>query len=319
MTIEETLLHIWQQISHAVQECHQVTLHLHKNGSSSKSAIYKSISHAESELQHFASLLKLTKILIEHLQTAGKQTTVRDIYYRDVELFNKSQPKCKSLLTEIVNSLSWSLTRHLNIHPTQKGLFFGYNIFKTMIKEPVLIPIEYEDNFANQLCINRDSKLVLVILEKDAVFESFCKYLLQKNTDKIPAQILLVTGKGFADSLTLRFIKWFLTLYPSCKCIGFFDSDAYGLNIFNQFETKIENSMKFGGAYMFKSEPITWLNIPRRDLSVLVASSTKFVNSHPECHRELTRGAFLMKKAEMNIAPGDYNECLVKELNKFLT
>ncbi|KAI3406084.2 SPO11 [Candida oxycetoniae] len=293
-----------------------------------KRQIYNSVSSKPIELQRFAAYVKIIQILINHLKTTRNQTTIRDIYYQDVEMFNKSQQECKNMLVQIVEiSLGWSLVDDLNIHPAQKGLVFGYNIFKSAIEEPFLIPNNYKEYFEQLFREDMDTSavsVVVIIFEKDAIFESFCKHLLIHGvgvgvaSKETKISYMVVTAKGYSDLLTLRFLNWLTTRIKTCQCIGFFDSDVYGINIFKQYKENINHPIQYAGVYLLESNPTYWLNINARDFSLMTNLTTKLQHIDPRCHRELTRGAYLMKKAEMNVVTNNYNEYIIKKVDTSL-
>lgn len=317
---------------------------------------YLSISHNPIELQRFAAILKLIQILTRFLSNSNSQsrrTTVRDIYYQDVEIFNKSQTECKRLLDSIVeNSLGWSLVKDLNIYPSQKGLFYEYNYYNPKLKlennHPILIPMEFEkyqfcgdgsgaddgaedggdyggdddekksaNNTSGQekKQYNEEKQLCVAIFEKDAVFESFCKHLANGKF-KFSTRLIIVTAKGYADSLTLAFLKWIQSKHTKCTFIGFFDADVYGVNIYQQYKKVIE-SLKYAGIFLLNSKPQSWLNTTLRDIKVAATLADKAIQLDASCHRELTRQMFLLKKGEINVISGDdgnYNTYLISKI-----
>ncbi|KAI5952497.1 SPO11 [Candida jiufengensis] len=245
------------------------------------------------ELSHLTAIIKLIKIVINHLSQPNNLTTIRDIYYQDVEIFNKKQQECKKLLIDVFeDSLNWSLINDLNIHPTQKGLFFD-----SFSNEPMLIPINFENYFENKkFCIN---DLKIVVVEKDAVFHSFCQFLNLNSNSVKELNYIIITAKGFADKLTLRFLSFLNSTYKPIAIYGFFDSDVYGIMIYKQFNENCGNSnLNFNGIFLFDTNPISWLNITNRDFKIMSKMSNDINSS---THRELSRGMFFHKKVEMNV------------------
>ena len=254
-----------------------------------------------------------------------------------MEIFNKSQAECKRLLDSIVeNSLGWSLVMDLNIYPSQKGLFYEYNYYNPKLKlennHPILIPMEFEEyqfcdadddekKSANNTSgqekkqYNEEKQLCVAIFEKDAVFESFCKHLANGKF-KFSTRLIIVTAKGYADSLTLAFLKWIQSKHTKCTFIGFFDADVYGINIYQQYKKVIE-SLKYAGIFLLDSKPQSWLNTTLRDIKVAATLADKAIQLDASCHRELTRQMFLLKKAEINVISGDdgnYNTYLISKI-----
>ncbi|KAL6449966.1 SPO11 Meiosis-specific protein SPO11 [Candida maltosa Xu316] len=256
---------------------------------------YSQLSTNKSNLQRMSALCKLIKILIKHLQNEDclDSTTIRDIYYQDVEVFSHKQDECKFLLSQLVEDcLQWSLPTDLKIHPTQKGLVYGD--WFDILKEPILIPLDFENCFGNH---HKNGTLTVVILEKDAAYNYLCSYITNNLKHQF-SNFLIVTAKGFSDALTLRFLVWLQKKF-SCRFVGFFDSDVYGITIFKQYNQHL-GCLKYTGVFLLESPPTTWLTISSRDITLMMNLSTTI-----DCdiaHRELTRGLFMLKKAEMNVA-----------------
>lgn len=280
---------------------HEVTIIIKNslNNSLRKLGSYCVLSIRETETRRFAAVCKLISILIKHLKAQNQITTIRDIYYQDVEVFNHCQNECRFLLGQLVErGLGWSLCDDLNIHPTQKRLVYGDYFQELSIKaEPILIPINYTKFFNTKITQIKVEKVIVVILEKDAVFQCLCTHLRQHN---IINRFLIVTAKGYSDNLTLRFLTWLQT-NENCKFIGFFDSDVYGLNIYWQYNQKLPE-MVYSGIYLLESQPHTWLSITLRDIAMMIKICKNGNNKYNDIpYRELTRGLYLFKKAEMNV------------------
>ncbi|CCE42070.1 Type IIB DNA topoisomerase family protein [Candida parapsilosis] len=303
---------IWQQLVRAFEKQSSISLVIYQNCNDSHS--YRKLmslstpSVFASNCAKLAALIKLIKILKQNL-TLNKSTTIRDIYYQDIELFNKDQQECRRMLTDLVeNCLGWSLAQDFNIHPTQKGLTYG-NIFQQM-QEPVLIPIDYCNYFKWNCSITPRSSLLIIVLEKDAVFHSFSKYM-QLQSQQLHCNYIILTGKGFSDNLTQRFASWLARTYCTTT-LGFFDSDAHGLLIYKRYKNAVPD-IKYSGMYLLESSLNSQLTASTRDVSIMSnLSSTSMVSLGPKVHRELTRGLFLYKKAEMNVVSKDeYNSYIL--------
>lgn len=260
---------------------------------------YSQLSVNEREVQSFAAICKIVKILHKHLQTGIKLTTVRDIYYQDVEVFSHKQSECQLLLKQLVEDcFGLSLCKDFNIHPTQKGLVFGDFFEMTRSKtEPMLIPIDYTDCLHQTRSITNTTSLIVIIVEKDSVFQYLCSYLSRHKS--LLSNFLVVTGKGYSDGLTLRFLAWLQEKFQALF-LGFFDSDVYGINIYKQYHRKLK-IVHYCGTYLMDSDPSSWLSILARDISVMINLCNKCLEMGLLVQRELTRGLFLFKKSEINV------------------
>ncbi|RLV89234.1 Meiosis-specific protein SPO11 [Spathaspora sp. JA1] len=271
---------------------------------SRKVQTYTQFSSNIHELEKFIALVKIIKILYHHTKS-GKHTTLRDIYYQDVEIFGHNQSNCTRLLELFVeDSLQWSLGEHLNIRPSQKGMIYGdcfENFHKTT--EPILIPINYQDHFIDSKTNNK--RLLIIIIEKDAVFQSLCHYLKISN-NKIQ-NFLVISGKGYPDRLTLRFLMWISRSFPT-STIGFFDSDVYGLRICKSYQRCVRELI-FGGVFLLETNIRDHLPITFRDIKIMINLLITLSEERNQENnsifmlwkRELTRGLILFRKAEMNV------------------
>ncbi|KAK6465604.1 Spo11/DNA topoisomerase VI subunit A [Scheffersomyces coipomensis] len=263
----------------------------------------------------FLSYIKTLKLLILQLHLKTNKTTIRDIYYKDVELYNKNQLNCKAILVQMVEtSLNWSLTNDLLIFPSQKGLVYGngiiinQNIELSYKLDPILIPIAYNDiDFMNKYD-NQNSIVVIIVIEKEAIFKSFCNYMklnekYQDYYENMGIKLIVITGKGFPDNLTKTFYNYLSNSCLKCTCLklAFVDSDIYGINIMKQYDNN-PNSLYHAGVYLLDYDQ-GWLNISIRDFKLIQNFLIK--NPYSDCHRELTRGMLMFKKCEMNLLNND--------------
>lgn len=309
------LNNIWLLLVLAFENNESISLVIISQGSDDvsyrKLLLYNIPSIFASDCVKLAAMIKLIKILKTNL-VLNKTTTIRDIYYQDVDIFNKDQRECSKILKELVeDGLGWSLARDFNIHPTQKGLMYG-NIFKQMA-EPTLIPIDYCNYFKWNTTIPHGAPLLVIVLEKDAILQSFSKFM-EKASKSGQFNFIVITGKGFSDSLTRRFASWLTKTFHTTS-LAFVDSDAHGILIYKQFKSAISN-LKYTGMYLLESSPNSQLTISTRDISIMTNLSSHSMNTlGPKVHRELTRGLFLFKKAEMNVVSADeYNSYVLNKV-----
>ncbi|KAG7663162.1 SPO11 [[Candida] subhashii] len=259
-------------------------------------------SSKENELLKFSSIIKIIRLLINHIQQPNKITTIRDIYYQDVNLFEHKQINCKNLLTLIIEeSLQWSLENDIGIYPSPKGLVYGDWFFQTK-NQPTLIPINFQKVLITANDKDSDRKLLIVVLEKDAVFQSFVNFLGKSNST-ILSNFLIITGKGYPDKLTQKFLFWLKQSFKNTVSVGFFDSDVYGINIYKQY-LKYDNSLIYGGVYLIETDLVNWLQINLREITLIINMLKKNSDgdkSSEMWRRELTRGLLLFNKSEMNV------------------
>lgn len=296
---------IWQKLCSAISSEREVYLKLN---SRIGSEIYV---EQFCDFYRFNVLLKLFKLAIMQIFAANiTPTTIRDIYYKDVEIYRRNQDACnKSLILIFERSLNVSLEKDLQIYPLQKGLVFG-NIDLEIVtrslrttltldysQEAILIPI-----FESVSC---NARVDVIVLEKDAVFKSLCTLLQKENPNN---HIVVITGKGFPDRLTRRFLRC-LTENNDSTFTGYFDSDVYGIGIYRLYR-EFCPKLAFGGIKLICTADC--LNISYRDYRLMVSTISKLKQSSSNddiALRELQRGLFLHKKAEMNS---------LTDLNKFI-
>lgn len=258
-----------------------------------KPILLRSYSEIESELLKVSSLILILQIIGENL-LSGKITTKRDIYYNNVDMFG-NQDFTNRLIDKISTSLQ-KLLPQLNIYPCQKGLMFDCSM-----KEPILIPIKYK--------LSANINLVVVI-EKDAIFKSFCDFLSNRSNEL--ENVLVITGKGFPDFLVRNFVKYLANL--NLPIVGFMDSDVYGLHIFKTFmifhdANKYQN-FKLSGTFLLDFN-LSELNcLKSRDMKLMMRlidwiNHNEF-NGSKVWIRELQRGMVLYKKGEMELVTDNH-------------
>ncbi|KAI5959981.1 SPO11 [Candida margitis] len=312
--------HIWQQLVSAFENNQCISIIISR--SSDDSQDYRKVTSFNipsvfaSDCTKLAAIIKIIKILKTNL-LLNKTTTIRDIFYQDVEIFNKNSQECKTLLIDLVEKgLGWSLAQDFNTHPTQKGLMYG-NIFK-QLAEPTLIPISFCSYFKQTATVPPRSKLVVIVLEKDAILHSFSKFI-ETRSDMLNCNFLVITGKGFSDNLTQQFATWLTQTYHT-TVLGFFDSDAHGILIYKQYKCAIPY-IDYTGMYLLESHCNSQLTITTRDISIMTnLAATATVSLGQKVHRELTRGLFLNKKAEMNVVSAEeYNSYILDKVCKVVS
>ncbi|KAK6198677.1 uncharacterized protein RJT21DRAFT_122263 [Scheffersomyces amazonensis] len=316
-----SLLRIWESIKVAMLESdYEVVFHL-LDKNRSKSIFISQFSTTSGTNSKFILYVKTLKLLIQQLKLKSNKTTIRDIYYKDVELYNKNQSNCKNIMVSIVeHSLSWSLKDDLLISASQKGLLYGNGIIINGQKldyseDPFLIPIDF--NITYGTCAKYEKTLIIVVFEKEAIFKSFCNYIKIKGSLDSFENLVAITGKGFPDYLTKEFYQ---NLINTCSKklrivnLAFVDSDVFGINIMKNYHSPID--LVHAGVHLLEYT-YGWLNITNRDFQLL--QNFLINNESSKYSRELTRGMLLFKKCEMNLLPNDsINEYIIEKIEFYM-
>lgn len=217
------------------------------------------------------------------------------------------------------------LDKDLGIYSSSKGLVFGgpdlifgrgpTELKLSYDKKPVLVPpnVSFETLHVSQVSLD-----LIIILEKDAVFTSLCAHLSMFPPN---ARILVVTGKGFPDKYTQKF------LHAVVRCcskktpiIAFTDSDVYGLHIYRCYLRLVSlEAVQWVGIFILEYQS-GWTTITSHDFRMM-SSFIRNSPFHEVWHREITRGLFLFKKAEMNVVgESNSNDCvkyMMKKIESF--
>lgn len=205
----------------------------------------------------------------------------------------------------------------LKIYPSQKGLVY-------CMSHTELIPFDFSQWLQNpQILLEKPQ--AIVILEKDAVFQSLIAYL-KENT--IGLSLVVITGKGFPDRLTLRFTKALHSRLPNVPVLGFVDSDVYGISIMNQYYLH-GIPIVYCGTFLVDFEERIFQTISERDARIAIGQLLRWESylndgEHtltPRCQwkRELCRGLVLRKKAEMNTLSASVIEFIIKRVIRNIT
>lgn len=261
----------------------------------------------------YVAYLKVLKALIENLQL-NQFTSKRDIYYKDVSLYRKSQRYCDNIMCSWSDSLQLKLDSDLRVFPSRKGLVYGVIKLSTGYgdyerddcQSPELIP-NFNIKLTKVLC---DPPAVILVIEKDAVFAALCNHL---RAIRNPDHCLVITGKGNPDSLTKRFVALLSTTWPTVRILGFVDSDVYGHTICRAYKfgsqhhvTHLKN-LTLAGVYLHEYK-YGYLDITQHEVHLLqnflryiqLQTSTKLIPEMCSWLREICRSIMLYKKAEMN-------------------
>ncbi|CDO93916.1 unnamed protein product [Kluyveromyces dobzhanskii CBS 2104] len=177
-------------------------------------------------------LLHLLQIINERIKTRKNTTTVRDVYYGNVELF-ESQRVTETLLHRIENMFNVQ-KQFFNIVSTQKGLIYsGPQLLidsQEIRNECQLIPYMTKDTSIRLPDLLPETKLKVIVLEKDAIFQQLIQcHDLIKNW-------IIITGKGYPDLLSRILLHKMDKFLPqNVEFHIFTDTDPYGIDIVTKY------------------------------------------------------------------------------------
>lgn len=294
----------------------------------------RQITDNSPESTRFSYIVCIMRILIQNLMK-NKVSTLREIYYHDVDLFHGKQINLNQALNQIASSMGVKLDEDLQVHCSQKGLIYGGPslILKTDRNKSFDLRYEYDCLLIPQL--DESEKVILnklpkaiIVFEKEAVFRSFCHFIKRQLPNPC---LIIITAKGYPDRSSKRFLHLLGKSCPAVPILGFMDSDVYGLGIFWSFLIQNDLSMpnfRLKGVFLLEYKR-GWITISKRDYNLTQSflkrnhcedNSPKAAQVRKELlttHRELTRGLLLFKKAEMNVLSSDCQES-DSDLNEYV-
>lgn len=273
--------------------------------------LFSEMSDTKNNSNHSMRIVSLFRVLY-HQACCGEVTTVRDIFYRDVQLYKK-QGNLNQALSQISRCLDIQLESQCSIYPSKKGLIWGSLSMTIRIgnddialdahKSPSLI------SFAptNAILTCDPVPDVILIFEKDAIFQQF-----RSGYDFLKLNVISITGIGYPDRNSRALPKRFNESYPNVPIIAFVDSDVYGLQIFWQYARYFPDAptnIRLAGAFILSTNTGR-IPLRNREMGLMISfikklqgaqESNFFCHNYRLTHRELTRGMLLFKKAEMNV------------------
>ncbi|XP_062507058.1 meiotic recombination protein SPO11-like isoform X2 [Corticium candelabrum] len=207
---------------------------------------------------------QLTVVLekIHELLITNSYATKRDLYYNNVELFDK-QVTLNCLLDDI--AVKFEVPRRcLHVMSDNKGMLFGDLLFShqdivTDCRESSSMGTTVPNDIHDVTIISSSARFVLVI-EKEATFQ---RLLDDKFCEKFGPCIIIT---GFPDVSTRRVIHILWTLLE-IPILGLVDCDPYGIEILTVF--------KFGSMSLaYNSHDLTcpclkWIGVLPSDLARL--------------------------------------------------
>ena len=185
----------------------------------------------------FAIVMRLLQIMHD-LMSKNVYATKRDIFYRDVDLFS-SQRVSDKYIDYICKHFQVDRFT-LNVLSSGKGLIAGpIEVEFKNTNQPVvslngcdsgghLVP---QTELISKISVCDEVKFILVV-EKAAIFT----HLLSAKVQAKLGPMILLTGKGYPDEQTRRFL-YMLRESTQVPIFGLMDNDPYGVHILSQYQT----------------------------------------------------------------------------------
>ncbi|KIJ18847.1 hypothetical protein PAXINDRAFT_174991 [Paxillus involutus ATCC 200175] len=200
----------------------------------------------------------------------GLPLTKRDMYYKDVALFN-SQKTVDKLVDDLAATLELDRAA-LNIRATSKGLISGSGLIIYLLDGHVLRLNDSEGTLIpagediERFEVDGNVAWVLVV-EKEAVFQTLCRVQFTGHP-ALPGCGLIITGKGYPDLATRQLVRTLSDNLPDrVPIVALVDGDAYGLDILSVYKYGSQ-SLQHENAKL-AAHRIQWLGIKTSELSDL--------------------------------------------------
>ncbi|KAL0465879.1 meiosis-specific topoisomerase [Neurospora intermedia] len=215
------------------------------------------------ELRRFEALFRIIEISHEALQS-GTLVTKRNIYYQNMELF-----RSQSVVDEMVDNLAFTLgvgRNDLNIVATAKGLVAG-QVELIMRGGSRINCAEISDSGVLLPSISAVEKIDfqsvkwLLVIEKEATFRtlSASRYY----TVSRAGSGILVTGKGYPDLATRKFLATIHSVRPRLLMFALVDFDPHGISVLRTYQY---GSQRLDHEKRTKVFGLIWLGIRSSDV-----------------------------------------------------
>ncbi len=268
----------------------------------------------QSNTRNLAILLTLLKTIQERF-SVGVKSTVRDVFYSNVELY-RTQRTVSYWLKNIATNFKLNEINLLQIIPAQKGLV--YSTISLQFNDRLrlkpgsinLIPYMVENSKVAILGGEETKKLNVRIFEKEAIFNKFVQ-----NLDDITTPEVIITGKGYPDNLTKLLVKKLNSSLTLQDLLIYVDADPYGINIALSYFSNCAyvDRVKYKGITIFQllNKGGQLLSMSQKDYSMARTTLSRInkaieptfpieANSYLPLKQELQRQLYLGKKGEMN-------------------
>lgn len=265
-------------------------------------------------IRNMAILLTLL-CTIKERYSSNHTSTVRDVFYSNVELY-RTQSTISHWLHIIATNFKVKEVNTLNIVPAQKGLVYSTISLEfegnTILQEGSIHLIPYINNKSmirsRGLVTNR---VTIRIFEKEAIFNK-----VAQNLKGSTLQEIIITGKGYPDTLTKTLVQRLNQLLTSQNLLIYVDADPYGINIALSYFTNCQHvdRLKYMGVTIVQlvNKGGQLLSMSPRDYCMARTTLDRVIqsinSSNTQCEKEayspmrqeLQRQLFLGKKGEMN-------------------
>ena len=216
---------------------------------------------------------------LNNMSSHSKELVLRDIFYKNVDIYDKKQQNFNFILEKILGALQ--VDRSIfNINAAQKGEYFCCNSLKilvnnkldVLIKGKNFIPILKRLDPLDKISIpNLETPLNLLIVEKNAVFSDIIN-----NIDKeLLSEWVIVTGRGQPDKSTLDFVCNMSKSQQIKEIYVLTDLDPYGIYISLNYMNSIMNSTE-NQCSLKRKTSVRYLGVRLFDILI---SGKSFVNN----------------------------------------
>ncbi|KAL4471117.1 hypothetical protein ABPG72_006498 [Tetrahymena utriculariae] len=208
----------------------------------SKQGKNKTLVIQKNNLKSLEKILFCVKQILNALKS-DFQISKREIFYTNVELFDRNQQNLEKIIQILQNQLR--VPRNcLNIIASAKGLVTGNIQFQVSTQAEF---IDLSKNFGEVrqiqpkeeiLWIQTNSVFVLVV-EKETVFQK----IIAEKDEQLLKNCVMITGKGYGDYSTKQYIKMLTANNPNSPIFYLGDFDPFGLDILFNYTFGSENSV----------------------------------------------------------------------------
>ncbi|CAB4255298.1 similar to Saccharomyces cerevisiae YHL022C SPO11 Meiosis-specific protein that initiates meiotic recombination by catalyzing the formation of double-strand breaks in DNA via a transesterification reaction [Maudiozyma barnettii] len=314
-TLSTTVMFLLRSLEYSTQTLTLVLYNGKRRNKKIRFPYYGKEPHLKSSGNNVAMLVTLLRTIVER-QSKFTTSTIRDIFYSNVELY-QNQRNVVYWLGIISRNYKLKSRDELNIVAAQKGLIYS------TIHIPVILNINTKCSinadtielipYINDLTIIKldpTNEYNVIVFEKEAIFNKIVTNSI--NVSTFLKNTIFVTGKGYPDHLTKRFLNRLLLCNERINVKLYVDSDPEGvciaLNYINNCTQT--NNIEYKGITLVKliSKRTQLLNLTHREVVLSVNMLLK-ITTNPQktltrtdhgIVTQLQRQLFFFKKGEMN-------------------
>ncbi|KAH7700035.1 CRE-SPO-11 protein [Aphelenchoides avenae] len=234
----------------------------------------------------FAMQVRVLSQVYSLLRT-GRRATKRDLYYEYKRLYGCQQnfDRALSAICHFLNVERLSL----NVLSCSRGFAIGNLVIwgnENEVMDFRHAALSINDAFMKFTQVSTSAKFVLVV-EKECAFQ---KLVDEKFTQRFPDAIL-VTGRGYPDFNTRRFLRWLYERRP-LPMFALVDADPYGIEILATYRYGSARSKVESGDLSLPR--IQWLGVLPSDVPRLPISPAHYLKLSARDYTKIVR---LMKRA----------------------